>query len=75
MPKPVARLVRWVAASRAGNPWSASGLTTSEVEVLPGKHPAAQHETRAGSQQVLGEHLLGKIVGVYPDTGLNAWIQ
>ena len=65
----------WVAASRAGNSRSASGLTGPEVEVLLGKQPASQHETRAGSQQVLGEHLLGEVASVYPDTGLKAWIQ
>jgi hypothetical protein len=68
-------LGRWVAASRAGNPRSASGLTTPEVEVVPRKHPAAQHEARAGSQQVLGEHLLGEVIRVYPETGLKARIQ
>ena len=68
-------LSRWVAASRTGNPRSASGLTAPEVEVVLGKEPAAQHETRAGSQQVLGEQLLGEFVRVYPDTGLKARIQ
>jgi hypothetical protein len=52
---------RWVGASRAGDPRPASGLTTPEVEVLSWKHPAAQHEARAGSQQVLGKHLLGEV--------------
>jgi hypothetical protein len=40
--------------------------------VLHGKHSAAQPETRAGSQQVLGEHLLGEVVRVLPGTRLRA---
>jgi hypothetical protein len=68
-------LDRWVAASRAGNSRPASGVTAPELEVRHRKHPAAQHETRAGSQQVLGEQLLGEVIRVFPDTRLKTWIQ
>jgi len=65
----------FVAPSRASIPRSASGLTASEVEVLLGKHSAAQHEARAGTEQMFGEHLLSEVVRVYPDTRLKARIE
>jgi hypothetical protein len=64
-------LDRWVAASRAGNPRPARGVTAPELEVVTREHPAAQPETRTGSQQVLVEHLLGEVVRVLPGIGLN----
>ena len=68
-------LDRLVAAPRAGNSRPAGGPTAPELEVVPREHPAAQTEAGAGSQQVLGEHLLGEIIRVFPAPRLKTWIE
>ena len=67
-------LDRRVAPSRAGNSRPARWLTAPKLEVLPGEHTAAQPETGARSQQVLGEQLLGEVLRLFPETGLKTWI-
>jgi hypothetical protein len=64
-----------IGATRAGNPRPATRVPTSELKMLLGQHPVAQHVARAGSQQVLGEHLLGKGRRVLPGAGLEPRIQ
>jgi hypothetical protein len=40
--------------------------------VFLGKHSGAQHEPRAGLQPVLGEELLGEVIGIFPNAGFQA---
>ena len=69
-----AELDRRIGTTRAGNPWPATGVPTPELEVLLGEHSLSEHVARAGSQQVLGKHLLGKGDRVLPGAGLESRI-